>query len=339
MENLSALETNHPDRIETTWADAQKLFQDADLEMFISRSQHNYIIYKKLLNPDYQKTSGNFEPLEFFKLYAAFVVYLKQNCRRPLAVKETFLNFDLPEKQKTFLFFEAVFYLQNIEENGESDDSISISICINELFDAVEPGFELMSEQQERAIKRDMEQRIIKKLAEFDSINEKLRWLKTEIAEFEYSVSPTKLEDFANDDFTSYYYLKKQLQKYTALAELEQTENVIKLNKAENKKEKRAFGGTQEQNILAMYILLESLQARGTITDTGKFISFLTGFSPEKCRQQLSKVFSKANDDFISFAQDAELVKEHFEKLKLTELVRMIDNEVAKAETDSEHNL
>lgn len=99
-------------------------------------------------------------------------------------------------------------------------------------------------------------------------------------------------------------------------------------------KERHIEAGTQNQILLAMYFLFSHLNAKGTITDKARFISFLTGFSGEKIRQLFPKVLEKANENWTAFEKDAQLVQNHFQKLGLSEIVAEIDEEIENISED-----
>lgn len=92
--------------------------------------------------------------------------------------------------------------------------------------------------------------------------------------------------------------------------------------------EKRTKGGTRYQSLLALYYLLRHAQASGPNTKKAKFGSFITGFSENTLRQELSTVHSKKNENPIDWEGDMKVVRGHFEDLGLAEVVRQIDNDL-----------
>lgn len=98
--------------------------------------------------------------------------------------------------------------------------------------------------------------------------------------------------------------------------------------KNRNSKEKRAKGGTHYQNLLALYYLLHYLRADDNATSKAKFASFLTGFSEHTFRQQWSNVHWKKDKDGVSWEDDMKIVRNFFRELGLSEVVKLIDNDL-----------
>ncbi|HEX8197592.1 MAG TPA: hypothetical protein VF571_15460 [Pyrinomonadaceae bacterium] len=192
-------------------------------------------------------------------------------------------------------------------------------------------------------------------------------YLRRYLTEYEHEVGSRKILTIMHgnipwldvDDF--YHLLKSKLSLYEKLFELECAEknelgetvvNLVKQAsgtntedsevgnrnselekikdlKTGNPSEHRTNGGTQYQNLLAMYFLFDFLQVKCRGEERAKFISFLTGYSSEKIRQLFPKVLEKSAQNWTKWEKDAQIVKERFEKLGLKDtLGKMIENEI-----------
>lgn len=96
---------------------------------------------------------------------------------------------------------------------------------------------------------------------------------------------------------------------------------------------------TLEQTTLFFYYLLKYAKANSHNTSTAKVISFLTEFTDETIRQQFSKLHNKALVNFTEFEKDMDIVRNLFQILDLTEITKMIDNDVARIEKKAEKKL
>lgn len=97
---------------------------------------------------------------------------------------------------------------------------------------------------------------------------------------------------------------------------------------SEAKKNIKERRGSQYQIALAMYYLLQYTKANCPNTKKAKFVSFLTGYSENTLRQQWSNIHSKKNEDGVSWENDMKVVRNYFQELGLTEIVKMIDNDL-----------
>jgi hypothetical protein len=113
--------------------------------------------------------------------------------------------------------------------------------------------------------------------------------------------------------------------------EIKKLERRIRLERSGSKtisNEKRAKGGTQYQNLLALYYLLHYLRADDNATNKAKFASFLTGFSANTFRQQWSNIHWKKDKDGVAWEDDMKIVRSFFRELGLPEVVKLIDNDL-----------
>jgi hypothetical protein len=83
---------------------------------------------------------------------------------------------------------------------------------------------------------------------------------------------------------------------------------------------------TTARQVLAVHFLLEYAQVRNVDkSEIARFIQFLTGKNYDNIYKKVLNPYSHNNK---IFKQDLKFVREFFEKLKLQELVKMINNEI-----------
>jgi hypothetical protein len=87
-------------------------------------------------------------------------------------------------------------------------------------------------------------------------------------------------------------------------------------------------GRTRYQALLTVHYLLTSLGAIENNTKKAEFASFLTGFSENTLRQDLSNIHRKADDNGAVWESDMKTVRRHFEELGLSDVVELIDNDL-----------
>ena len=92
--------------------------------------------------------------------------------------------------------------------------------------------------------------------------------------------------------------------------------------------EKRAKGGTRYQSILAIHYLLKCVKVKDNNTKKADFASFLTGYSENTLRQNWSNIHRKGDEKNTSWENDMRIVREHFEALGLSEVVKLIDSDL-----------
>jgi RecJ-like exonuclease len=92
--------------------------------------------------------------------------------------------------------------------------------------------------------------------------------------------------------------------------------------------QKGVKGRTRYQALLTVHYLLTSLGAIENNTKKAEFASFLTGFSENTLRQDLSNIHRKADDNGAVWESDMKTVRRHFEELGLSDVVELIDNDL-----------
>jgi hypothetical protein len=83
---------------------------------------------------------------------------------------------------------------------------------------------------------------------------------------------------------------------------------------------------------LTLNYLLTYTKAKCSNKKKAEFISFLTSYSENTVVQKLSTLHKKEGENFIAFEKDMNVVRNHFEKLGLAEIVKMIDNDLKISE-------
>jgi hypothetical protein len=116
------------------------------------------------------------------------------------------------------------------------------------------------------------------------------------------------------------------LNKAKAISQAERPNLGIEATKS--KTDKRGKGGTQYQNQLAVHYLLLYTRANTHNTKKAKFSSFLTGYGEEGFRRQWSNIHGKSDESGQIWEKDMKIVRSYFEELGLTEVVKLIDNDL-----------
>lgn len=85
---------------------------------------------------------------------------------------------------------------------------------------------------------------------------------------------------------------------------------------------------TLARQLLAMSFLFTYTKVSSTQITKAAFIAFLTENSKEYIRQQLSDLYNVKKNNLQKWREDMQFVRKHFEALGLTEITKMIDNEL-----------
>lgn len=201
---------------------------------------------------------------------------------------------------------------------------------LRKYFDAFAPTYkEGITYLTWRANNRFYFERVIKRLARLPNIKERLKYLYEIKAEFEQFSDSSGLPHL-RDEIKSKKFARdceSEIEKLERLLALEQS-GMERESKAG--KEKRNRGGTQFQNLLAIHYLLKFAKANSHNTEKAKFASFLTGYSENTLRQQWSNIHRKGDDEGNQiWERDMKTVRDYFEALGLTGVVKIIDNDLA----------
>lgn len=100
-----------------------------------------------------------------------------------------------------------------------------------------------------------------------------------------------------------------------------------------------SYKAAQDLAVLFFYYLFIYFKVNAHNTKKADIVSFLTGFDNESTRQQFSNVFKKANINFDGFADDMKIVRALFQKLNLTQVFTLIDNDLDRQEKKTEKKL
>jgi hypothetical protein len=298
----------------------QKAETEKELDDYLD-NEFNLEIYEDLTEGDWQETFES--PLAFFRLLYEQFEFVKNNKSKPTKIVTTLNKLQLDEYQRYYLFY----YLQELLRREEYSDSgvqdRRLKICLT----FIEKEFDKLNEElfPEKIGKHDAENYF---QFDFNLIKSHLKTLPNDAQRARYLIEAKT--EFKQDDF-----FRRDMDNFVDKCDLELKKmSQLAVLKENEKRDRKTHGGSQDQNILAMYYLLDFLKAKGTATDKANFISFLTGFNSEKCRQLLSNPTKKANVNFTAFEKDIQEVQKHFQRLGLTELVKMIDNEIEDIKKD-----
>ncbi len=285
-----------------------------ELEIYLENEDNNEI-YFELLNTDYK---GLFEPLEFFRLFYSQLDFIKDNKEKALLVIQTLKNLNLNIKQK-IVFLEYILWFLNCDENND----LHSKICRRELK-------KLIDELREENIKAELSKEnikfeaLLKHLDTLPNNRDKIAYLNK--AKTEYRKTKTVWEDLSGETFDKRCESEiKKLKKLSSLAFSNAT-NQQKISNDEKRQKDKDL--TLDRAVLLFNYLLNYAKVNAHNTDKAEFISFLTGFSKNTVVQKLSRLYEKADLNFIAYEKDMEIVRNYFEKLNLSEITKAIDNDL-----------
>jgi hypothetical protein len=184
-----------------------------------------------------------------------------------------------------------------------------------------------------------IDERMKKLLEELKTLpNEKARIQRLKIAKAESEAETPfimrEMEQYAIID--SYYTrLCKLIKERETLFDLEKEIEFTSKNLTKHR------DLTLDRATLFLNYLFTVAKANSTNTEKARVISFLTQFDEERIRQVLSGIKSqkKAYSNFLAFESDMKIVRNLFEKIGLTEIVKQIDKDLSTAESETEKDL
>ncbi|MDQ3635751.1 MAG: hypothetical protein M3405_14760 [Acidobacteriota bacterium] len=125
--------------------------------------------------------------------------------------------------------------------------------------------------------------------------------------------------------------IKKTLENEIELKkeEISNRQQLATLNDINNEVEipKKHKDLTLDRAVLFMDYLFRFAETSSFNTSKAEAISFLTGFSEETLRQRLSTIYNEKNKKDNSFKKDIRVVRNLFDKLGLSEIVKKIDQD------------
>ncbi len=275
-----------------------------------------------------------FVPLEFCLVFCQTADMVKKSKAKPTALSRqlkhnlTLLYGEIPltDEQRHFFYYKLLDWFENVRREDEQ-----IDICCREI-EKLQKNLDVAARQPAAAARQpplerrfDFGGKVKPHLETLPNLKAQLRYLYQVRAEFEQADMLTRM--IGEDGFDT-PFLKKcdsEIQKLKLLLALEQSEMQ---GDGKDKKDKRDKGGTQYQNLLTIHYLLLYARANSHNTKKAKFASFLTGYGEESFRRQWSNIHQKANESGQIWEKDMQAVRGYFEALGLSEVVKLIDNDL-----------
>jgi hypothetical protein len=296
--------------------------QTEELESYLT-DEFNLGIYGDLTDGD---DVGLFEPAEFFKLFYAQYDFIKASKSKPLTVVKSLKKLNLSDRQKYFLFYFLSELIDKTNKGKGGDPQLDICrTLIRKEFDRLDHE---LYESPEEAEEEENKKRAAEKY-DWAKVKQHLLTLPDTKARIKYLIEvKTEFQQFDQWNWDWHGFARKcelEIEKLERQLTLEAPESPVTSG---GKSDKRSKGGTQYQNLLALYYLLSYLKAENNNTKRAKFASFLTGYSEERFRQQWSKIHRKKDEDGVAWERDMKIVRDLFKELGLIEIVNQIDNDL-----------
>jgi len=276
---------------------------------------------------------GLFEPLEFFKLLYSQYEFVKANQEKPLTIVNTLKKLKYSDKQKWFL----LDHLESLidEENTLGDKQLKICRArIVKECDRIAHELNLPEETKSLPIKKNkFDWTWVKQQSEtLPDIKAKIKYLievKTEYEQTALTGGSSWEIDFWPSEISFAKKCELEIQKLKQLMTLEgksKTEAPTKIEAAERNPE-----FTTARQVLAVHYLLQYAKTKNVNkTEIARFIEFLTGKNYDSIYKRVRDPAKSRKETLGSsreLEKDMDYVKSRFERLGLTEIVRMIENE------------
>jgi hypothetical protein len=282
----------------------------------------NLEIYESLTDGD---NTGMFEPLEFFKLLYAQYEAVKASKSKPLTVVKKISQLKLTDEQRYCLldYMSSLIY----KENGSGDKSKDkqLGICatfIQKEIHKLEGKLFSDSKAESRLSEDRFDFDKMKlHLETLTDIKAKIKYLIEIKTEYQQQDVLTQIQGDWFDDKCDKEI--KKLKKLMALDSSDKTQS-----EAQGQPVNHSPEHTTARQVLAIYFLLQYTKTDCPNTAKADFIAFLTNKSRERIRQFLSGLYKSKNENYTKWEKDMRYVRAHFEALGLTEIVKMIDNEL-----------
>ncbi len=296
--------------------------EQEELDQYL-KDEYNYETYKEFLYTDYK---GLFEPLEYFRLFYQQLEFIRNNKSKPFYVVEKLNELELNDKQKSMLLRDLKAYLY-----GSNDRQIEIC-CLQ-----IQGKIDLLdseNEIKEANIQNEKFEKVLQHLETLPDYKEKIAFLTQEKTNYEQSRIGSRAANKTN--FSQKIDL--EIKKLKELRNLEIIRSKSESNLLEENKQKHK-DLTLDRAVLFFYYLFKYQKLSFDNKQKAKVISFLTGYSANTLEQQFSQIHKKANTNFSNYEKDMQIVRNQFEILGLTEVTKMIDNDLADQENRTEKNL
>jgi hypothetical protein len=297
----------------------KKKYTDEELKELddLLQDDFNDEIYNELNHTDYSEL---FEPLDFFRMFHSQVAFIKENKSQPSIAIQKLNDFNLSDKQKHIV----LDYL-NVYFSGEASKDADIRICCRKIEYLMEELEEKLENENEKSntVKieaKDEFQELLKHLKTLHSYKEKIAYLIKEKTRYEQNQSG--LEWNIDNEKTFPEKCDLEIKKLMELRSLEQKEVVSK----ESLKKHKDL--TLDRAALFLNYLFKGAGANCHNTKKAEAISFLTGYSKNTVGDKLSSLHSKADENFLNYKKDMEIIRKYFESLGLSEIVEMINRDL-----------
>jgi hypothetical protein len=297
----------------------QKKYNDEELKELDNylQDEFNSTIYTEIKYTDYKEL---FEPLDFFRMFYSQVDFIKENKAQPSVAVQKLSDLDLSDEQK----YIVLDYLSVYFDDEASEDA-DIRICcrkMEHLKEELTERFENENEESKTAKieTKDEFQELLKHLKTIPTYKEKIAYLIKEKARYEQNQSGLDLNIDNEKTFAEKCDL--EIKKLTDLRALEQKEVVSKESL------KKHPDLTLDRATLFLNYLFTFARANCHNTKKAEVISFLTGFSKNTIGDKLSSLHSKADENYLNYKKDMEIISKYFESLGLSEIVEMINRDL-----------
>ncbi len=312
--------------------------RNEELESYLT-DDFNVEIYDELIEGNEQ---GLFEPLEFFRLLYAQHEFVKANKAKPLTVIKHLTGLKLTDDQKWFLLdrLSSLFRKENhiiypSNETGYIALDKQLEVCCDRINKEI-------SKLEESLFEQEPETDSLKEKFDFNRVKQHIESLPDLKAKIKY-LTEISTEYQQQDDFFDLARVPFDDKCKLEMLKLLRLENFEKTLKPKTDSQARLKADAQSRDevsprnreftmarqTLAMYFLLQYAKAECPNTDKADFIAFLTGKSRERIRQTLSHLYQTKEENYTKWEKDMKYVRKHFEALGLSEVVKMIDNELS----------
>jgi hypothetical protein len=310
--------------------------QDEKLEKYLD-APLNQKIYRIL---SIGKQAGLFNPLEFFDQLYDLYSFIKANKSRPFKVEKKLNEISLTDAQKLFLFsYLAQLLYEDIEKKIEAEDEE-----LNHCQLLVETDLAKLQHPDKDPIawiavlrvsgktpsgqnKFDF-YRVKKLLATLPDNKARIRYLVKIKTEYLQLPLVRGLDELAKYGEGFDYHCDLEIAKLEKLVALEQASQPTDEAQIEAQAEltNRNPEFTTARQVLAIHYLLKySKVDQASNADVARFIEFLTGKNYKNIYKRVCNPLGSRDKELN---EDLRFIRDFFEKLGLTEIVKMINNEI-----------